>query len=376
MCHPPPFPTESLRGYVLRLSEENGYVTPWALLNLLGMKYSNGALSIDVLARITNRPICELRRIDTSQGSDHSRLLGQSVPPVYLRLRIAPNLCPECVATAGFIERHWDLAFMVGCPIHHHDLTSCCPECNRPLGWFRRGLLECSCGATIRAAGLPPIPDEEADLLDIIRCKALGLAPPGDTFSRLPTAELSAMNLHALLFIIRTIGKHRLLIDSPEDCGSHKRLVRAAARVLTSFPTNFYELLQDIGERLPHCQYQTGVRHQYDSIYRALFFKCPSVDYPERTDFLRIAFLDFLTNQNTTVAAGLFTRLRDSAQKRFIPVTNFGKRFGFGKCLMRRLVANKTIPTVTSWGNRRYTFVDMQRLRVKFNVERAMLNNV
>src|SRR5208283_4872180 len=35
--HPAPFPTESLFGYILRLSEENGYTTPWSLLLLAQM---------------------------------------------------------------------------------------------------------------------------------------------------------------------------------------------------------------------------------------------------------------------------------------------------------------------------------------------------
>ena len=34
--HPRPHPTESLFGYILRLTEENGYPTPFSILSLIG----------------------------------------------------------------------------------------------------------------------------------------------------------------------------------------------------------------------------------------------------------------------------------------------------------------------------------------------------
>ncbi|MGO9515716.1 MAG: hypothetical protein ACLPND_01595 [Candidatus Korobacteraceae bacterium] len=87
-----------------------------------------------------------------------------------------PKLCPECVAEKGFIEAHFDLALMTGCPVHSWSLLSRCPGCMEPLRWFRPGLLECDCGASVRNANLPAISMAESDLLDIVRRKMLG--PP------------------------------------------------------------------------------------------------------------------------------------------------------------------------------------------------------
>lgn len=288
--HPAPLPTESFFGYFLRLSEQNGYATPFSLLRLLGTKpQSSRRIRIDALARVANRHVSDLKLIETILESGHNfRLLGQSVSPQDLRLK-TPALCPECVASTGFIEAHWDLKFMIGCPIHHHDLVAACPECNLPLRWFRRGLLECSCGAEILGVDLSPIPDETAALLGIIRCRALGIAPPSDTSLRLPTAELSAMTLRALLLIIRIIGKHRLMIDNPANCQDPKRVVGAAGAVLANFPLNFYELLRQIGERLPQIQSHSSVRRQYSAICTGLLKRLP-IDSPDHTDFLRLPF--------------------------------------------------------------------------------------
>ena len=61
--HPAPFPTESLFGYILRLSEENGYTTPWTLFLTAGMKeheIRGTGVRVRKLARIANRPSSEL----------------------------------------------------------------------------------------------------------------------------------------------------------------------------------------------------------------------------------------------------------------------------------------------------------------------------
>ncbi|RZU40778.1 TniQ protein [Edaphobacter modestus] len=49
--------------------------------------------------------------------SSRVRLLGQEVNPKHLLFTTA-KVCPECVAEKKFIEAHWDLKLMVGCPVH------------------------------------------------------------------------------------------------------------------------------------------------------------------------------------------------------------------------------------------------------------------
>lgn len=57
------------------------------------------------------------------------RLLGHDTPFTELNAK-RPSLCPECVAEKGFIEAHWDLALMTGCPVHRRLLVShCLPLC-------------------------------------------------------------------------------------------------------------------------------------------------------------------------------------------------------------------------------------------------------
>jgi hypothetical protein len=172
--HPAPFPTESLLGYILRLSEENGYTTPWSLFVLAQItphEARSTGIKMAKLALVSNRSQAELQSISYRWPGDHPRscrLLGHLLTPLELVVT-RPRMCPECVAAKGFIEAHFDLALMTGCPVHRRSLLCRCPGCRSPLRWFRRGLLECDCGASLRNVSLPAISGAEVDLLDIMR---------------------------------------------------------------------------------------------------------------------------------------------------------------------------------------------------------------
>src|ERR1700722_10047319 len=172
--HPAPYSTESLLGYVLRISEANGYSSPWNVYRLASMKSNEmkaPGVDIEKLARIANWPQEKLDLIAYSAPAGQPRwcrLLGHPVLPQDLNLT-HPRFCPQCTREKGFLEAHWDLALMVACPAHRCSLVSCCPQCGRRLRWFRRGLLECECGGDLSNCDLSSISQAGAGLLNIIR---------------------------------------------------------------------------------------------------------------------------------------------------------------------------------------------------------------
>jgi hypothetical protein len=237
VCHPGPDRHESLFGYMLRLSEVNGYSTFFQLMRRAGLKQSEArttGMKVTKLARVANCPIHELEAIahyDLS-NSRHARLAGHKLLPIHLR-RMKPAICPECVAGKGYIEAHWELLAMTGCPLHKRTLLSSCEKCGKQLRWFRRGLRECSCGAQLMGVDLPLIPQEEAELLDVVRRCVLRLPAPTDTLSKLPIEDLRRMELHPLLTLIHVLGHHyRALRQTTENSyvGSD---TRCAAEVLS-----------------------------------------------------------------------------------------------------------------------------------------------
>ena len=297
--HPAPYPTESLLGFVLRVSEDNGYSSPWSVYCLAGMKSNEiraSRVKFEKLARITNWPQGELDAIAYSAPTGQprwSRLLGHPILPQDLRLT-RPRFCPQCVRERDFLEAHWDLALMLACPVHRCSLVSFCSQCGRRLRWFRRGLLECECSGDLSNCDLSSISDAEASLLNIIRRKALSHPPDESNPMGLPQDQLIAMSLRSLLLTIRTVGKHRIIADGTSDRSEEKEIVAAASRVLVQWPTNFIALMEDLGRQLPS-DIGGSVGKQFGGIYRALF-RNKAMGDPKHTEFLRVAFLDFAMN--------------------------------------------------------------------------------
>jgi TniQ len=366
--HPRPYSTESLFGYVLRLSEENGYRTPYVLLHLIGReRFRDPRFPLRELARIAHRELSELQAIAYSCIDEESRrrfrLLGHALPAFELKLK-QPSLCPECVQFAGFIEAHWDLTLMTGCPVHRSHLLSRCPECHLQLRWLRPGQLECLCGATFGQAAGPLLSDSEVELLNLIRCKVLAVPVPTASSSGIPAAELSALSLRSLLSLIRTLARFHLNLDTVNDCDDPCRIVGAAAHVLSSYPVNFQKLLWTVGTQ--HGPKRSGgiVRSQFNSIYKGIFKRTPG-DAPQSRDFLGSAFLDFAMNQwgRGVVDVKLLRSIQKTMPKRIVTFNEFRELYGLTRKEAIRVLAMKNIATTRICVGQRYRVViDLRKL--------------
>ena len=369
--HPAPFPTESLLGYILRLSEENGYMTPWSLLLLAQIRQHearSSGMKVAKLAQVCNRPQTELQSISYRWPGDRlrsSRLLGHLLTPWELVVT-RPKLCPECVAEKGFIEAHFDLALMTGCSVHRRSLLCRCPGCMNPLRWFRPGLLECRCGTSLRNASLPAISEAEADLLDIMRRKILGLAAGRDYASRLPSSYLEVMRLQPLLSVVAMLGRRRMVVDQDSDRRNPRRIVSAAASVLADWPNNFFRLLRGITEGMPK-GYSTGVgRGRLSGIYRSLL-SLRRIKPTEQADFLRVAFLGFIRNdwRPDFIDQKLMKRLRNGQSERFISKAAFARRYGIDPRTAARFVEDQRVPSKTfRWGMEERKLIDSAAARL------------
>ena len=371
--HSAPFPTESLFGYILRLSEENGYTTPWSLFLLAQIRQHEArstGMKVAKVAQICNRPQTELQSISYRWPGDHQRscrLLGYLLTPWELAVT-APKLCPECVAKKGFIEAHFDLALMTGCPVHRRSLLSRCPGCVTPLRWFRPGLLECHCGASLRNVDLPAISLAESDLFDIMRRKILGLDAGRDYASGLPSSNLEVMSLQALLSLVGMLGRRRMVVDNDSNRRNFQRVVFAAASVLADWPNNFFRLLRGITEGMSaDSDSSTGVaRGRLGGIYRSLL-NLRRIVPTEQADFLRIAFLDFIKNdwRPAFIDQKLMKRLRTGQSERFISKAAFARRYGINTRTAARFLKDQGVPSRTfRWGKSERKLIDSAAARL------------
>lgn len=248
--HPSPNPTESLLGYVVRLTEVNGYASPRGLYRLAEMKASETSarnFCCSKLAAITNHPSSLLERLafrPPQAESDALCILGNPIGATYLNLTRA-RACPDCVAEKGFVEAHWHIDLMVACPLHKRAPVWYCPECKKPLSWARAELLACKCGAPFQPPSKAIFSMAELQLLDVIRRKALGDHTLNED-ACMPGCLFAELDLQSILSLVQFLGNHRLSASWSKVPGTPRDVLQAAAKVLTEWPCNFRKLLDDL----------------------------------------------------------------------------------------------------------------------------------
>jgi hypothetical protein len=368
--HPTHDPTESLMGYILRLAQVNGYDTPWSLLTFAGMRQCEArtaGIRVSKLAAVTNRTEDDIEPIVYSNHPNPRIccLLQHPIPTMYLRLT-KPALCPFCVEKKGFIEAHWDLAFMTGCPVHRIGLLTECPKCQQPLSRFRRGLLECSCGGSFLEAKLAQLPTSDADLLDVIRRKVLRDPLQLNYGSRIPSVQMMKLDLYEMLHFIYALGRHGLRGAQTND--NFKRLepiISSAANVLTNWPSHLFTLLGTIvgSDRTPTTGYARG---PLSSVYTSLI-KGKGTEVGKKGDFLRYALSDF-AEMRWGFGPGkriLFGREGTERSARYIGLGELARRLRVHPATANHLVDRGEIPSDTiKIGKYERKIIDSEQINV------------
>ncbi|WP_158945313.1 TniQ family protein [Granulicella sp. S190] len=357
MRHPIPRPTSSLLGYILKISQANGFSSPWSVIRRAGLKqheFRGTGIKLGKIAAITACPIDDLIALGYSDpNSERScHLLDHKLLPTDLDLQ-SPRICPECVRSLGFIEAQWDLAYMVGCPVHLCWATSSCVDCGEALRWFRQGQLRCHCGAKIKSAG-ESISLPESDLLQVLRTKVLRLLPLANFGTGLPFRELQQMELRSLLRVITVIGSCSNLLKSPSTRNSPPAaILSAAAETLSGWPSNFFELLRQLGRR--RTQNPCDIRDQFAPLYSSLF-KEKLTGSAEELDFIRIAFLDFVSNHwdGRKVDSRLLSSVRSQVSTQYVSRAQLARSLRVDPRTIKRHVDLHCLPVKKSQSPERF----------------------
>ena len=246
---PRPYPTESLFGYVVRLTEANGYSSPVVLWNLAriprGRELSAGfpathlaplvGVAPDVLDRLAYR-VAEHAYTGGSrrQGRPFKILghfLGKSSSRQAGHLRLdACAFCPQCVAESGYIDAFWNLSVAVACPTHGRLALSRCPGCQQDIPWRRARLNNCSCGCDFRGVECRQAPAPLVLLVKLVQAVLHG--QPLEGLSGMPTQFLTNLPLSALLSLIDRLG-YLLRVNPDHGNGPGKSSKRRRQRGIT-----------------------------------------------------------------------------------------------------------------------------------------------
>lgn len=264
--HPQFRDTESVLGFLVRLTEENGYGSPDDVRRAAGI--TSGSIgTLENLAKLAAATNHSLRDASAEEGipEPDERVLGNPLDREWLpgqESTAAGRCCSQCIEDIGYIQAHWVLPLMIACPVHRTAAITACPSCRRPLWWYRPGLLHCACGRRVSSVSPAGLSEGELPLLDVLRRKMLNLPPSIENPQGLPVENLMGMDLKTLVMTIQTLA--RLQGAGPQT--PKQRIVRLAAQILADWPNRFLVFLDSKNLASGYTEHRKHLNRVYAAI--------------------------------------------------------------------------------------------------------------
>lgn len=247
---PRPESTESLMGYLLRVTEANGYPTlSYVLASMRGNWYCSaiGRLDAGPLATIAGLAPQEVARLTLrpeEKPRAYIRVHGNDLPSYEVTMR-RPKFCPLCLAEGSVCEAFWDLAQAVACPIHRVMLVSQCGRCQSNLSWSRSEVKRCRCGADLtrqRARRAAPALCELMGAMRHLVYRDDVVAPMPDAMLHL--AHLDLRRLCKLLWVMSgALHQYEGGESLPKARSRYLPQLERVASALTHWPVGFQAFL-------------------------------------------------------------------------------------------------------------------------------------
>ena len=387
MRTPKPRSDESLMGFILRLTEKNGYDTPAWILQLGGLSHSQSKKytfvlgppdNLERLSRLTGVGLPELATLfhPPTGSPDPSRdilFFGLPVPKFYISAG-SSKVCPDCLRESAYRRKVWDLAAVTVCPTHSVMLLDECPRCSRPIRWTRKSVCGCPCDFDFREAEATPVSGPESSLTKHIHrlCGLLTSEDAGETANN-PLLALSLKDvLSAVIFIagqyqntFSITGKD--IAPNGRNTEIHSLLTRAFS-VFENWPQKYFEFLAWRqcygGEERPGIElHQAGARKEFGTFYKGIRYFLAARQF----DFLRFAFGEYLSRHWEGGYLGGLDREKmlppDLEERKYVTAWEAANRLNVSLRFVERLAeAGKLKVLVTDRYKRRMLLVEVESL--------------
>lgn len=344
---PSPFAGESVLGFILRVSELNGYSSPMKLLHYAGMD-DNEARSarppLDKLAPIFGKSQEELKtagldNMSQSRGR-HVEVMGHSIPSMFTSCKHA-SLCLECIKENGFIEGFQEIKYSVACPKHKVRTIRYCPGCQNTLSWHRLGLTKCKCGTDLAQANPESIEDPALlALLGVLYAKLMKQPLNRQQLNEVgfPREAMEQLSVQTLLSVIYRFGLFNCKQKDLADVDM--AALETTAKVFSDWPNKFYDYLEE--NQAPSANLKvSGLRGQFNAFYES-FFKNIVLD--QELEFMRDAFISF--GQDRWKLAAIHPSFVTSESAKILGINALSKKINKHPRTIKKLINEGLIKTL------------------------------
>ena len=375
-------------GYVMRLTEQNGYETPSRILKSAGLNYEQLSQScsflfkssenFELLAQATSVSLSDLvsltyPRADPSSSTPLFLFFGLPVPQYVLR-PVRPKVCPSCLLETGYCRRIWDLLLVTTCPMHKRMLIDICPNCKQCITWIRNGVSICRCKFDWRESPSQPVEESELKVAGYVH-RLCGLSTHLDdallSSKRNPLFTLDLRNFISVMIFITgqyqgissMTGKRFSGKGGKQNAELHALFMKAFS-VFEDWPDQYYSFLdwrrtQKENALSFHLQVKSGLCKDFGRFYTNLYDRLSAGEF----DFMRRAFSDYLANRWSGGYASNLNRRKGTTlnnNRKYVSKTEARRLLGVDHKWIDLLVkAGKLQAVVRNKGKKRLFLVDV-----------------
>lgn len=347
---PVPRADESLMGYVVRLTEENGYDTPSWIFDLAGLKIEAGGGGWSAfyhpdfdpapLGRVIGLERPEFDALRYGIGSSGRSVVFADQPTSVDFIRFStPKLCPSCLREASYYRGSWDLLPFTACAAHGLILIDACSSCGRTISWSRKKVSVCRCGFDWRTS--QPVEASPAGLEVSRQILRLCGLPGGIAEGEISNNPLYGLRLNDFCLALTLVAGYYLFVKGGRwvtTKTANSTCHDAYSQALEAFcdwPANFYEFLN-------RTKRSGGRRIDESKIYRRLGMAC---DIPSLR-FMLIACEDYIEEREWSAPA--VGSARPPTFRRFIDKGEACRRLGLNREWLDLLIERGKLDAVPS----------------------------
>lgn len=267
-------PGEGIAGYILRLTEANGYTTPNRIVGIADLQapFTKGGQTIlrlcgkdltrlEYLARLElgslGRANCGYRFLEREAVRGSEMLLdfwGQGVPIRAIRFSTT-KICPACLREDNFCRSIWDLLPVMACPAHGVILEDVCVRCGKCITWARSRVSTCECGFDWRNTSPSPAHPGAVEVARHVY-RLCGFLYGEEADARQGAGPLHTSNLAQYCQALFLVADHYLFETAGtrlKDAGGNRMGHESYARAYEAFerwPQSFNDFLDEYGFRM------------------------------------------------------------------------------------------------------------------------------